>query len=99
MCLMRSLWKLLVRALLVLTFVLSNVAPNIKAKVEKIWSLCYGKAKMPYSMLIVKKFALGIVAKKFKKGISWVAFVEKRIRTNIKVFSKGCLNWRFNKKI
>lgn len=50
-------------------------------------------------MLIVKKFALGIVAKKFKKGISWVAFVEKRIRTNIKVFSKGCLNWRFNKKI
>lgn len=50
-------------------------------------------------MLIVKKFALGIVAKKFKKGISWVAFVEKRIRTNIQVFSKGCLNWRFNKKI
>ncbi len=36
---------------------------------------------MPYLQLIAKKFALGIVAKKFEKGISWVAFVEK-INTN-----------------
>lgn len=74
---MKSLWKLLVRALLALTFVILNVAPNIKAKVEKIWSPCYGKAQMPYSKLIAKKFTLGIVAKKFEKGIFWVAFVKK----------------------
>ncbi len=73
---MKSLWKLLVKALLALTFAISNVAPNIKAKMEMILSLCYGKAKMPYSKFIVKNFALGIVAKKFEQGISWVAFVE-----------------------
>jgi hypothetical protein len=74
---MKSLWKLLVRAFLALTFVISNVAPNIKAKVEKIWSLCRGKAKMPHSKLIAKKFAFGIVAEKFEKGIFWVAFIKK----------------------
>jgi hypothetical protein len=46
--------------------------------VEKIWPLCHGKAKMHYSKLITKEFALGIVAEKLNKVISWVAFVENQ---------------------
>jgi hypothetical protein len=95
---MRSLWKLLVKALLVLTFVISNVAPNIKAKMEMILSLCYGKAKMPYSKFIVKKFALGIVVKKFKKGISWVAFVEKPNTNQHSSFFKRMFKWEVQQK-
>jgi hypothetical protein len=44
--------------------------PQLKAKVEKIWSLCYRKAKMPSSQLIAKEFVLGIVAEKIGKPIS-----------------------------
>lgn len=52
--------------------------PAIKSKVEHIWPLCYGKAKVPSSKLIAKEFALGIVLeKKFSKDVSWVAFVEE----------------------
>jgi hypothetical protein len=43
---------------------------EIKAKVEKIWSLCYEKEKMPYSKLIAKKFTSGIIAKKLGKVVS-----------------------------
>lgn len=50
---------------------------DIKAKVEKIWPLCHGKAKTHYSKLIAKEFALGIVAEKLNKVISWATFVEK----------------------
>jgi hypothetical protein len=35
------------------------------------------EGKKSYSKLIAKKFALGIVVKKFEKGICWVAFVKK----------------------
>jgi hypothetical protein len=37
--------------------------PQVKAKVEKFWPFYYGKAKMPCSKLIVKGFALEIVAR------------------------------------
>jgi hypothetical protein len=43
---------------------------EIKAKVENNWSLCYEKGKMPYSKLIAKKFAFGIIAKKLGKVVS-----------------------------
>jgi hypothetical protein len=44
---------------------------DIKAKVEKIWPLCYGKVKMPYSKIITKEFALGIVVEsKLGKAIN-----------------------------
>jgi hypothetical protein len=46
-------------------------------KVEKLWPLCYGKAEMPSSKLIVKEFVLDVVAKKLQKPISWATFVEK----------------------
>jgi hypothetical protein len=59
--------------------------PSIKAKVENIWPLCYGKTKMHYSKLIAKEFALGIVTEKFNKIISWVAFIEE---TNMNQRSK-----------
>jgi hypothetical protein len=64
--------KLLVRALLALTFVISNVAPNIKAKVEKIWSLCYRKAKMPYLQLIAKNLHLALLQRNLKNvSLGW----------------------------
>jgi len=46
-------------------------------KVEKLWPLCYGKAEMPSSKLIVKGFVLDIVTKKIQKPINWATFVKK----------------------
>jgi hypothetical protein len=49
-----------------------------KAKVEKIWPLCYGKAKMPYCMIITKEFALGIVVEsKLDKAVNRATFVKE----------------------
>jgi hypothetical protein len=63
----------------------------IKSKVEHIWPLCYGKAKVPSSKLIVKEFALGIkLEKKFSKDVSWVAFIEE---TNTNQHSKFFKRW------
>jgi hypothetical protein len=50
--------------------------------VEKTWSLCYGKAIMPYSKLIAKEFTLRIVVKSLgSPSIGWL-LLKKPIKTN-----------------
>jgi hypothetical protein len=58
---------------------------KMKTKVEKIWPLCYGKAKMSCSKLIAKEFALGIIVEKLNKAINWAALDEE---TNINQHNK-----------
>jgi hypothetical protein len=54
---------------------------------EKLWSLCYGKAKIPSLKLIAKEFALGIVEKtnmnqrfKFFKWLEKMEMQRKKMK-------------------
>jgi hypothetical protein len=51
---------------------------KVRAFVEKLWSLCYGKAHMPQSKLIAKEFFLGVLAQ-FQQGMEmdWATFVAE----------------------
>jgi hypothetical protein len=66
--------------------------------VEKIWHLCHGKAKIHYSKLIAKEFALGIVAKKLNKVISWDTFVEKTSTNQRSKYFKRMNNMEVQRK-
>jgi len=47
--------------------------PMLKARVEKTWPLCYGKAIMPYLKLIAKESTLRIVVKSLgSPSIKWL---------------------------
>lgn len=77
-----NLWRFLRGVLLGWGFDIPNVVtPKSKARVEEIWPKCYGKLEMPYTKLIAKEFALGIIVKKLGKAISWATFA-KEINTN-----------------